>query len=59
MSDVRPGRGETRNLLAEELGLEPSEQLRRLERRMLAHDPELELAAPPAAARPATTAQTE
>jgi predicted ATPase/class 3 adenylate cyclase len=31
-----------RALLAGELGLEPSEQLRELERRMLAHDPELE-----------------
>ena len=33
---------ETRALLADELGLEPSEELRQLERRMLAHDPELE-----------------
>ena len=42
---------ETRTLLADELGLEPSEELRELERRMLAHDPDLELsvieAAPP------------
>jgi class 3 adenylate cyclase len=37
---------ETRNLLADELGLEPSDELRRLERRMLAHDPELELTLP-------------
>ncbi len=34
---------ETRGLLADELGLEPSETLRQLERRMLAHDPELEV----------------
>jgi class 3 adenylate cyclase/tetratricopeptide (TPR) repeat protein len=33
---------ETRALLADELGLEPGEDLRRLERQMLAHDPELE-----------------
>jgi class 3 adenylate cyclase len=33
---------ETRALLDEELGLEPGEHLRQLERRMLAHDPELE-----------------
>jgi class 3 adenylate cyclase/tetratricopeptide (TPR) repeat protein len=38
---------ETRNLLTEELGLEPSGELQRLERRMLAHDPELEAAAAP------------
>ena len=34
---------ETRTLLADELGLEPGEELRELERRMLAHDPDLEL----------------
>ena len=33
---------ETRALLADELGLEPSEELRELERRMLARDPELD-----------------
>jgi DNA-binding SARP family transcriptional activator len=32
---------ETRNVLAEELGLEPGESLRTLERRILNHDPEL------------------
>ena len=37
---------ETRSLLADELGLEPGEELRRLERLMLAQDPELD--APPA-----------
>jgi len=43
---------ETRKLLAEELGLEPSAGLRDLERRMLAHDPELE----PLVDKPVTTA---
>src|SRR5690242_16836405 len=33
---------EMRSLLDEELGLEPGAELRELERRMLAHDPELE-----------------
>ena len=33
---------ETRSLLVEELGLEPSEELQRLERQILAHDPEIE-----------------
>src|SRR5205823_8344471 len=41
---------ETRGLLAEQLGLEPSETLRQLERRMLAHDPELEVKLPEAVA---------
>jgi predicted ATPase/class 3 adenylate cyclase len=49
---------ETRNLLAEELGLEPSEELWRLVRRMLTRDPELENAGPRAKA-PASTPQTE
>jgi class 3 adenylate cyclase len=44
---------ETRNLLAEELGLEPSAELRQLERRMLAHDPDLD---PGRSDLPATTA---
>jgi class 3 adenylate cyclase len=43
---------ETRKLLADELGLEPSAELRELERRMLAHDPELEKAAPQPIAAP-------
>jgi class 3 adenylate cyclase/tetratricopeptide (TPR) repeat protein len=47
---------ETRTLLADELGLEPSEELRRLERRMLEHDPELEVKLPDAVA-PAHPAQ--
>lgn len=37
---------ETRALLAEELGLEPSAELRDLERRMLAQDPELDAVRP-------------
>src|SRR5438128_785200 len=41
---------ETRGLLADQLGLEPSETLRELERRMLAHDPELEVKLPDAVA---------
>src|SRR5207244_11152750 len=41
---------ETRGLLADQLGLEPSETLRQLERRMLAHDPELEVKLPDAVA---------
>jgi class 3 adenylate cyclase len=43
---------ETRTLLADELGLEPGEDLRQLERRMLAHDPGLELIATEEAAPP-------
>jgi class 3 adenylate cyclase/tetratricopeptide (TPR) repeat protein len=47
-----------RTLLTEELGLEPSEELRRLEQRMLAHDPELAPVpeASPTAAAPAPPA---
>ena len=41
---------ETRRLFADELGIEPSEDLRRLEAQMLDHDPELE---PPAPVAPA------
>ena len=48
---------ETHRLLDDELGLEPSARLQRLERRILAQDPELDLpaakVAPPAAAPPA------
>src|SRR5919204_551388 len=47
----------TRSLLADELGLEPSPELQRLERLVLTHDAELELprveATPPAPAPPA------
>jgi DNA-binding SARP family transcriptional activator len=47
----------TRQLLATELGLEPGESLRRLERQVLAQAPELDLAAPGArAAAPASRA---
>lgn len=49
---------EVRRVLADELGLEPSPALRRLEAAVLAHDPALDLhAAPPPA--PATTAHLE
>src|SRR6185312_15307965 len=41
---------ETRSLLADQLGLEPSETLRELERRVLAHDPQLEVQLPDAQA---------
>ena len=41
---------ETRTLLDEELGLEPSAELRELERRMLSHDPDLEGSSPDARA---------
>jgi class 3 adenylate cyclase len=41
---------ETRALLSEQLGLEPSEALRQLERRILEHDPELEVRLPEATA---------
>src|SRR2546422_790288 len=52
---------ETRGLLADQLGLEPSETLRQLERRMLAHDPELEVKLPDAVApaQPAARAQEQ
>jgi class 3 adenylate cyclase/tetratricopeptide (TPR) repeat protein len=43
---------ETRNLLADELGLEPGDELRQLERRMLEHDPGLEPSMPRAVAQP-------
>ncbi len=36
----------TRELLVEELGLEPGEELKRLEKAILSHDPALEVAAP-------------
>jgi DNA-binding SARP family transcriptional activator len=42
---------ETRTLLAEELGLEPGEELQRLQRQILTHDPELELRRPKEPAR--------
>jgi DNA-binding SARP family transcriptional activator len=42
---------EARRVLADELGIEPSPALRKLERRILEQDPSLDLA-PPAAARP-------
>ncbi|MET0418175.1 MAG: BTAD domain-containing putative transcriptional regulator, partial [Actinoplanes sp.] len=48
---------DTRRLLADELGLEPGPELRRLEQRILAHDPELELA-PEEPETPAPTAAT-
>src|SRR5581483_10777543 len=38
-----------RRTLLDELGLEPGESLRELERRILAHDPSLDLVAPPVA----------
>ena len=47
---------ETRRLLAEELGLEPGEDLRRLEAQMLAHAPELDPPEPVAAAPPPAAA---
>ena len=43
---------ETRTLLADELGLEPSAELQRLERQMLVQAPELDTPARPAAAAP-------
>jgi predicted ATPase/DNA-binding SARP family transcriptional activator len=43
---------ETRKLLSDELGLEPSEELRSLERRILSHDPELDLRRPKKLAPP-------
>ena len=42
-------------LLADELGLEPGEELRRLEKAILAHDPELAAAAPEPRAREVPT----
>jgi DNA-binding SARP family transcriptional activator/tetratricopeptide (TPR) repeat protein len=45
---------ETRRLLADELGLEPGQDLRRLEAQMLAHDPELDPPELVAVAPPAT-----
>jgi predicted ATPase len=44
-----------RATLAEELGLEPGPELRRLEAAVLAQDPELDLAGPPAAEGPRRT----
>jgi class 3 adenylate cyclase len=43
----------TRALLADELGLEPSQELQRLERQMLTHDPELDLTPAPPVVGPA------
>jgi DNA-binding SARP family transcriptional activator len=42
-----------RRLLAEELGLDPGPELQRLERRILAHDGDLQWQAPPDTVRPA------
>ena len=51
---------QTRKLLDEELGLEPGDELRRLENAMLAHDPRLELpAAVDSAAWPSTGVGSE
>jgi class 3 adenylate cyclase len=50
---------ETRSLFSEELGLEPSEALQGLERRMLAHDPALEAPLPAADAPPPTAPPSE
>jgi DNA-binding SARP family transcriptional activator len=47
---------ETRRLLADELGLEPSSELQRLERLVLTHDPELDAPEPAAAIAPVTPA---
>lgn len=48
--------GQVRRLLGEELGIDPSLELRSLEERILLHDPEL--AAPPAPAQPRTNLPT-
>jgi predicted ATPase/DNA-binding SARP family transcriptional activator len=57
-ADALRAYGDARRTLVEELGLDPSAALQRLERQMLVHDPELEPAAPPepiaAAPRPPT-----
>ncbi|MEV0615234.1 BTAD domain-containing putative transcriptional regulator [Nonomuraea sp. NPDC050404] len=45
-----------RNILADELGIDPGPALRKLESDILAQSPELELAAPPRAQRPAAPA---
>jgi class 3 adenylate cyclase/DNA-binding winged helix-turn-helix (wHTH) protein len=50
---------ETRTLLADELGLEPGEELRLLHRRILTHDPELDLQRPKEPARPPLPAPTK
>ena len=50
---------DARRTLVEELGIEPGERLRELERAILAQDPELHLAAEePAAAEPAVETAT-
>jgi class 3 adenylate cyclase len=43
---------ETRKLLVDKLGLEPQEELQRLQRQILAHDPELDLPRPQASVEP-------
>ncbi|MFI6919912.1 BTAD domain-containing putative transcriptional regulator [Nonomuraea spiralis] len=47
-----------RNMLADELGIDPGPALRKLESDILAQSPELELAAPPRPARPAPVTDT-
>ncbi|MFF0864275.1 BTAD domain-containing putative transcriptional regulator [Nonomuraea sp. NPDC003560] len=47
-----------RNMLADELGIDPGPALRKLESDILAQAPELELAAPPRPARPAPVTDT-
>ena len=49
---------ETRRVLTEELGLEPSPELRELERAILQHDPALRVEPRPATAEPATGGRT-
>jgi predicted ATPase/class 3 adenylate cyclase/DNA-binding winged helix-turn-helix (wHTH) protein len=48
-----------RATLVEELGIEPSEELKELQKRILAHDPELAVASPSAAAEPFPAAVEE
>ncbi|MGY1773784.1 BTAD domain-containing putative transcriptional regulator [Blastococcus sp. SYSU D00813] len=51
-SDALAALRRARQLLADELGVDPSRALRELEAQILAHAPELAAPAPPAAARP-------
>jgi YVTN family beta-propeller protein len=53
-SDALAAFRRARGMLADELGIEPGPDLRRMEQAILRQDPELELGQPPAARRPRT-----
>jgi len=57
-ADALHAYGEVRTRLADELGIEPGTALKRMEQRVLAHDPTLALEAPVAASAPVAPVET-